>query len=246
MLHVLVGDSSGDPRLLLDAAKSGRLREWVVPKNAFAGDTAVFFIRPEGFLAKGIIHARPNPHPRWPRRYRASVHSISIFPSSVPPAFVSDNMPDWGWPRARTLSYTSVTSTTEKMLLSLLDDYQAPFTASQAEATEPLTEGMASSVLVTAYERNPIARQRCIQHYGPACSVCGFSFEDVYGERAVGYIHVHHIKAVSTRGGVYEVDPVRDLRPVCPNCHAVIHLKRPPFSIATVKGMRKAAKANGS
>ena len=199
MLHILVGDSSGDPQRLLTATKSGKLRQWVVPKTASVGDAAVFFVRPDGFLARGVIQTRPTPHPNWPRRYGASIHSVTVLPTSVPPAFVRDNMPKWGWPHARTLSYTSVTGSIEEQLLELLDGYEAPFAAAPAETSAALTEGAATSVLVTAYERNPVARQRCIQHYGPVCVVCGFSFEEAFGEQAAGYIHVHHIKTVSAR-----------------------------------------------
>jgi len=36
---------------------------------------------------------------------------------------------------------------------------------------------------------------------------------------------VHHLVPISKIGKKYRVDPIKDLRPVCPNCHAVIHLK---------------------
>ena len=42
------------------------------------------------------------------------------------------------------------------------------------------------------------------------------------GREAEGYIHVHHLRGLSDVGGEYVVDPVNDLRPVCPNCHAVL------------------------
>jgi predicted HNH restriction endonuclease len=38
----------------------------------------------------------------------------------------------------------------------------------------------------------------------------------------------------------YLIDPVADMRPVCPNCHAVIHLCDPPLSIEETKAMIKA------
>lgn len=85
-------------------------------------------------------------------------------------------------------------------------------------------EGAVVRVTVNAYERNPIARSRCIGHYGPTCVVCGFNFSAVYGPLAEGFIHVHHIKPLSEIGEEYEVDPIADLRPVCANCHAIIHL----------------------
>lgn len=32
----------------------------------------------------------------------------------------------------------------------------------------------------------------------------------------------------------YVIDPIRDLRPVCPNCHLIIHSKKEPFTIQEV------------
>lgn len=85
-------------------------------------------------------------------------------------------------------------------------------------------EGALRRVYVNTYERNPAARTACIAHYGHACVVCGFDFAAVYGPLAKGFIHVHHVTPLAQVGGEYVVDPVADLRPVCPNCHAVIHL----------------------
>jgi predicted HNH restriction endonuclease len=98
-------------------------------------------------------------------------------------------------------------------------------------------EGARRSVLVNAYERDPVARQKCIDHFGAACVICGFDFGIVFGPDASGFIHVHHLTPLSEIGQEYLVDPVRDLRPVCPNCHAVIHLNREPKSIEEVRGM---------
>jgi putative restriction endonuclease len=87
-----------------------------------------------------------------------------------------------------------------------------------------LIEGSVCRVVVNAYERSPIARARCIAHYGAKCFVCDFDFGAAYGPIADGFIHVHHLKPLCEIGEAYEVDPVVDLRPVCANCHAVIHL----------------------
>jgi predicted HNH restriction endonuclease len=86
-----------------------------------------------------------------------------------------------------------------------------------------LLEGAFKRVTVNAYERNLKAREECIKHYGAKCFVCEFDFENVYGELGAGFIHVHHLIEISTIGETYEVDPVKDLRPVCPNCHAMLH-----------------------
>lgn len=107
-----------------------------------------------------------------------------------------------------------------------------------------LTEGAAYTVQVNAYERNPVAREKCIQHYGVNCVVCDFNFGVIFGESASGYIHVHHLTPLATIGREYILDPIQDLRPVCPNCHAVIHMRTPPYTIDEVRAMR--ANAGGA
>jgi 5-methylcytosine-specific restriction protein A len=105
------------------------------------------------------------------------------------------------------------------------------------EVAEPslYAEGACRRVSVNAYERDEKARRRCIEHHGTKCCICGFSFGGVYGEEAEGYIHVHHRRPLSEVGGGYVVDPVEDLRPVCPNCHAVLHLDRRCRTIEEVR-----------
>ncbi|HGI8854292.1 TPA: HNH endonuclease, partial [Vibrio cholerae] len=29
----------------------------------------------------------------------------------------------------------------------------------------------------------------------------------------------------------YSVDPIKDLKPLCPNCHGIIHRTHPPISV---------------
>jgi hypothetical protein len=86
------------------------------------------------------------------------------------------------------------------------------------------SEGSVCRVEVNRYERDPQARLACIAAHGTRCVICGFSFGAAYGPEAEGHIEVHHRKPLSEVGGEYVVDPIEDLRPVCPNCHAVLHL----------------------
>jgi predicted HNH restriction endonuclease len=105
-------------------------------------------------------------------------------------------------------------------------------------------EGAKRLVTVNAYERDSKARRRCIQHYGARCYICQFSFSEFYGEVAEGMIHIHHLRPLSEIGQEYRVDPVKDLRPVCPNCHAVLHLrKNAVFTIEDVKEFVRSQKA---
>jgi 5-methylcytosine-specific restriction protein A len=99
----------------------------------------------------------------------------------------------------------------------------------------PLIEGLQKSIVVNSYERNPKARQQCIEHWGATCQVCTFDFQEVYGSIGAGFIHVHHLTPLATIGDVYEIDPIQDLIPVCPNCHAMLHRKNPPLGVEELK-----------
>lgn len=97
-------------------------------------------------------------------------------------------------------------------------------------------EGALHIIQVNAYERNAEARKACLSHFGVECQVCGFDFEQVYGELGTSFIHVHHIVPLSEIGKTYQVDPIKDLVPVCPNCHAMIHRTRPALSLQELRG----------
>ena len=94
-----------------------------------------------------------------------------------------------------------------------------------SEQAASLSEGAKKAVFVNAYERNPIARQKCVEHYGSKCQVCGFDFAETYGPGYEGLIEVHHIIPISSIQSEYVVDPINDLIPLCSNCHTAIHRK---------------------
>jgi 5-methylcytosine-specific restriction protein A len=100
-----------------------------------------------------------------------------------------------------------------------------------------LVEGRDVSLELTKYERSSKARELCISHHGDSCKVCGMNFGLMYGNVGSGFIHVHHIAPISEQNGEYEVDPVNDLVPLCPNCHAMAHRRNPPFSVSELKDM---------
>lgn len=101
------------------------------------------------------------------------------------------------------------------------------------EIPEPdtLYEGAVKRIAVNAFERNREARRKCIEYYGVRCVVCSHTLEEIYGVAGKGLIHVHHLRELSCIGEEYQVDPIEDLRPVCPNCHAIIHARKPAYSI---------------
>ncbi|TLS18142.1 MAG: HNH endonuclease [Betaproteobacteria bacterium] len=99
------------------------------------------------------------------------------------------------------------------------------------DETDEYIEGSTKRVYVNAYERNPKARAACIKLYGATCVICGFNFQAKYGPVGEGFIHIHHLKLISKQSGEHTVNPATDLRPVCPNCHAMLHVSDPPLTI---------------
>jgi predicted HNH restriction endonuclease len=112
----------------------------------------------------------------------------------------------------------------------------------EVETAVPLYEGTVRTIRVNAYERSSAAREKCILHYGCHCAACGLALAEKYGEAAQGLIHVHHLRQLAHINEKYQVDPINDLRPVCPTCHAVIHTRTPPFTIEEVTEMIAAQK----
>jgi HNH endonuclease len=104
-----------------------------------------------------------------------------------------------------------------------------------AVVQESLSEGAVTRYEGLGYERSQEARRRCLAFYGTRCTACSMDFGDTYGPVADGYIHIHHLDPISSIGQEHEVDPIKDLRPLCPNCHAVAHLRVPPHSIEELK-----------
>jgi 5-methylcytosine-specific restriction protein A len=122
----------------------------------------------------------------------------------------------------RVIPNPSYAPSADSPALSHLDEDAVP---------EIYSEGGRTAVVVNRYERDPRAREICISHHGSRCCVCNMRFAERYGETMKDFIHVHHLIPLSDIGTEYRVDPIADLRPVCPNCHGVIHRHDPPLSI---------------
>lgn len=90
-------------------------------------------------------------------------------------------------------------------------------------------EGTVKTVILNVHERSPQTRKLCIDEHGYNCKICSFNFEKTYGVKGKDYIHVHHIKSLSKIGKKHTVVPINDLIPVCPNCHAMLHLGSKPL-----------------
>ena len=161
----------------------------------------------------------------------------------VPTPFnLSDILGDSSQVYNAVMTFRRVEPEHEALILSRL---ALPPTNSPDEIVSPsqYIEGTCRNITINAYERNLKARDLCIAHYGVSCQVCGFDFEEQYGEIGVGFIHVHHIVPLADIGEEYTVDPIQDLIPLCANCHAMIHRRRPALNVEELK--KNKHEANG-
>ncbi|MCK5603265.1 HNH endonuclease [Candidatus Pacearchaeota archaeon] len=139
--------------------------------------------------------------------------------------------------------YNSLDYGKQKQTQKLVDKLTKEFSVSSSGRIYPdeiaddpnYLEGAKKTTIVNAYERNSAARNKCIEHYGFDCAVCKFNFSNKYGRLGVGFIHVHHLVDLAEVDTEYHVDPIKDLRPVCPNCHAMLHKRKPSYSITELQ-----------
>lgn len=110
-----------------------------------------------------------------------------------------------------------LTSTLPRLRRKILGVFISPI------QEEVLEEGAVKYVNSIRYERNRKARELCLSYHGKTCKRCGLNFEESYGAKYAGLIEVHHIIPISEIGASYIVDPIKDLIPLCPNCHAIVH-----------------------
>lgn len=109
----------------------------------------------------------------------------------------------------------------------------------EKNTAEAFLEGKSKTITVNAYERNIKARKACLEFYGLDCQVCELNFEKTFGEIGKDFIHVHHIKEISSIKKEYKIDPIKDLIPVCPNCHSMLHKRNPAYTISELKKIMK-------
>lgn len=100
-------------------------------------------------------------------------------------------------------------------------------------------EGAVRQITVNAFERNRRGRKACLDRWGTACAICDIDFGARFGEEFIGLIHVHHLVPMSSIRKEYVLDPLQDLRPVCPNCHAMLHRRSPPLSLDELRSVVK-------
>lgn len=210
---------------------------WAVDKR-----TAMNFINNYKSIEFDYWEVKKNPPKEFirsdaPNKYHYIISSSSLLNNPDNLKFVKSNEL-WHMVLARftSLNNHTIIKSMEAFYNLRLYSHQHP---DETNDSKIFSEGAVQKVVVSKYERDPQARAKCIQHYGYKCSVCDFVFSAFYGQIGNEYIHVHHLKLLSSHGKSHKVDPVKDLRPVCPNCHSMLHQKEPPYSIEELKKLIK-------
>jgi 5-methylcytosine-specific restriction enzyme A len=91
------------------------------------------------------------------------------------------------------------------------------------------------------YERNIKNRAAAIRLHGTTCRACGFNFDSFYGaELARSYVEIHHLESIAS--GEREINPSKDLAPLCANCHSMVH--RTTGAILPINELVKMIKSN--
>lgn len=83
-------------------------------------------------------------------------------------------------------------------------------------------EGQRREIVTNKVERNRAAVAKAKRIHGTSCQVCGFNFGVVYGQHGEGFIEAHHLHPVAN-AGKRMIDPEKDFRVVCSNCHRMLH-----------------------
>ncbi len=189
-------------------------------------------------LAKAVGASRYNVvNQKLGRLGRLFCEEMGIEPDSRP-----DDTARWwkvwsrGWQAADGFRWQMLEEVAEAIESIGWVERQSPFPFPE-EVHSMFREGERISIVVNRYERDPRLRQLAILIHGVHCSVCRMDFKALYGDVAEGLIHVHHLQPLASVRIDHEVEPYAELRPVCPNCHAVIHRRTPPYSIEEVRAM---------
>lgn len=89
-----------------------------------------------------------------------------------------------------------------------------------------IKEGLKKEIITKIYARSKALRETAIKLHGTSCAICGFNFEEKYGNLGKDFIEIHHIKPLYMNNEETIINPEKDLIPVCSNCHRMLHRHR--------------------
>lgn len=210
----------------------GRRRNGIGP-----GDTAFFLLQgtgPRGLVGKAEVRSLPEKDVSYedPSKYlnyvQLDVVESVFFEECVPTELLMSLVPGVKWD-----SIYQSGQHVDEVSASQLETVWAQRMDSAGEVfvgeETSFVEGAVVQVLVNRYERDPAARAACLAHYGAVCVACGLDPLDRFGEMGSRVLVVHHLTPISEHKKLHRVDPISDMRPLCSNCHAMVHSEDPPM-----------------
>lgn len=218
-------------------AQSGRfLQRWSVGHalNVRPGTEAWLLVQGStgagtGLIGHGVVMSEPYAGMPGGERedsgWRVSVAFDALLPlgEQIRLEAISEAAPGMAWRDVTLRSGVGLPSVAEPGLRRLWRE-QGPTAVVPAQVVSgTYPPDAVSSIDVNRYERDPEARRICMAFHGTSCAACGFSFEAAYGDAGTGYVDIHHVVPPEMLGDGYQLDPIADLVPLCPNCHAVAH-----------------------
>lgn len=126
-------------------------------------------------------------------------------------------------------------SAVAKAIIQNAESVPRPSHAESIDPEEEFSEGQILTKLHKIKERSPTLaknkKKAVLKEKGKlSCEVCGFDFEEVYGQLGKGFAECHHIKPIAELKG-NEMTKQCDLCILCANCHRMIHKSKPMLSI---------------
>ena len=192
-----------------------------------------------GLVAQGITTSEPYSDRHWSDPKRTSMYvdikltSMLDLNDTIPVTLLEERLPFVPW-RVIRQSGLNIKEDYQEALRELWNNFSGEEEIAEPGELKPreYIEGGFRNIKVNRYERDPQARRDCLAHFGKICRTCGIDLELIYGkELGATAIHVHHIKPMASRRKTpYKINPIKDLIPLCPNCHNIIHKADPVLS----------------
>ena len=194
---------------------------------------------PKGIIGCGYVSSTPYELPHWDETKaeegKTALRTDLLFKALADVPIISINTLQQRYPTYNWTPQGGGQTIPEQISGELFAELQRSvgfgFASESPAEVRLYAEGKCRTVTSRTYDRSPQARQACIAHYGYNCFACGFNFGSTYGSLGETYIEVRHLRQIADVGDEYLIDPVKDLRPVCANCHRMLHRRRPPLSI---------------
>ena len=120
-------------------------------------------------------------------------------------------------------SYMSIFEVSRIGIINISKKGKQETKVESGEKPDTFIEGGIRQITIELRRRDPeLRRQAIIKNGGYKCNICGFNFEDTYGEYGDKFIEIHHLIPLHESEEKHSVT-VDEVAVVCSNCHSILH-----------------------